>query len=107
MGAGLLSDNCCQLGEVVADQRYLAGGGEMEVEGSEHVGEGVGVFDGRFAEEGEDRRSLLFVTTVAGQSREAEQAHRRRAVAGGDRVDAYLLAADDQLLVVGRGRVEA
>src|SRR6476646_11741152 len=63
--------------------------------------------DGRLGEKGEDPLGGFFVAVLAAQRREAKQAQRSRAVAGGDRVVADLLAAGDQLFVVGGGRVEA
>ena len=58
-------------------------------------------------EEAEDGLGLALVGALAAQRREAQQPHRGRGVAGGDRVVADLLAAGDQPLVVVRGRKEA
>ena len=101
------ADDGGQLVEVVADQGDLLGRGEVEVEGPQQVGEGVGVLGCRLGEEAEDALGLLLVGALAGQRREAEEAERGGGVAGGDRVVADLLAAGDQLLVVVGGREEA
>ena len=66
-----------------------------------------GWLGGRFGEEAEDAFGLLLVAALAGQRGEAQQAHRRGAVAGGDRVVADLLAAGDQRFVVVGGGEEA
>src|SRR4051794_5748639 len=62
---------------------------------------------GRASEEAQNVFRLALVGALAGQGGEPQEAERRGAVARRDRVVADLLAAGDQLLVVGRGREEA
>ena len=106
VGAEVRADHLGEGAEVVADQRHLPAGGELEVEGAKQVGEGAGAAGGGFREESQDAGRLAFVGAVSGQGGEAQQPQRGRGVAGGDRVVVDLLAAGDQRLVVVGGGEE-
>jgi len=67
VGAMLAADDAGQGGEVVADQGDLLGGGEVEVDRAEKVGEGLGMLDGGVGEEAEDAFGLLLVGPFACQ----------------------------------------
>ncbi len=61
MGTMAGADDGRKLAQVVADQGYLLGRGQLEVEGSQQVGEGVGLARGCLGEEAQDAFGLLSV----------------------------------------------
>ena len=96
-----------QLANVVARQRDLADGREVEVDRAQQVAEGQRVLGRDRVQQPDQRQRGVLVARLAGHARQPQQAEAAAEAPDGDRGVLEVLAAGDQAGVVGGGGEEA
>src|SRR3954451_2868126 len=103
----LAAHGALQRAHVVAHERDLLHGREVEVHRLEQVGERLRVLERDLVQQAEDADRPVLVVVLAGQRGQPQQAVGGARVAGGDGVVLQVLATGQELLVVRRGLEEA